>query len=167
MGVISQERTFRVVRFLTVGGTVAVIDFSLVWILHFFLPPLVAVSFAYLAAVACHFTLNKFWVFRCRRSDYGKQLVQYGVNVLVCWLVTISMVKLCLSTFTTNVLIAKACAIPPATLLGFLSLQLVVFRHTAATASYRGHGDRVHTAATADHGVRTSHGATAKHGGGF
>jgi putative flippase GtrA len=119
------------IRFLTVGGTVAVIDFSLVWLLHFFLRPLVAVSIAYLTGVTCHFLLNKFWVFRCRRSDYGKQLVQYGFNVFCCWLVTIAIVRLCLNTFTNNILVAKLCAIPPATLLGFLGLQLMVFRHKA------------------------------------
>ena len=128
MGVISRDRALRVIRFLTVGGTVAAVDFSLVWVLHFFLQPLVAVSIAYLTGVTCHFLLNKFWVFRCRRSDYGKQLAQYGLNVFCCWLVTIAIVRLCLNTFTTNILIAKLCAIPPATLLGFLGLQLMVFR---------------------------------------
>jgi putative flippase GtrA len=131
MGVISQEKVFRVFRFLTVGGTVAVIDFSLVWLLHLFMSPLVAVSIAYVTGVTCHFLLNKFWVFRCQRSDYGKQLAQYGANVFCCWLITIGMVHLCLTTFTTNILVAKLCAIPPATLLGFVSLQLMVFRHTA------------------------------------
>jgi putative flippase GtrA len=131
MGVISQNRALRVIRFLTVGGTVAAIDFSLVWLLHFFLRPLVAVSIAYLTGVTCHFLLNKFWVFRCRRSDYGKQLVQYGLNVFCCWLVTLAIVRLCLNTFTNNILVAKLCAIPPATLLGFLGLQLMVFRRTA------------------------------------
>ena len=129
MGVISRDRALRVIRFLTVGSTVAAIDFSLVWLLHLFLRPLVAVSIAYLAAVMCHFLLNKFWVFRCRRSDYGKQLLQYGLNVFCCWLVTIAIVRFCLNTFTTNILVAKLCAIPPATLLGFLGLQLMVFRH--------------------------------------
>lgn len=117
------------IRFLAVGSTVAAVDFLLVWVLHFFLRPLVAVSIAYLAAVVCHFVLNKFWVFRCRRSDYGKQLVQYGLNVFCCWLVTVVIVRLCLHTFTGNILVAKLCAIPPATVLGFLGLQLMVFRH--------------------------------------
>jgi putative flippase GtrA len=135
MGVISQDRALRVIRFLTVGGTVAAVDFSLVWLLHFFLQPLVAVSIAYLMAVACHFLLNKFWVFRCRRSDHGKQLAQYGVNVFCCWLVMVVVVRLCLATFTTNILVAKLFAIPPATLFNFLYLQLVVFRHAKGDPS--------------------------------
>gem|GEM_PF-587602 len=130
--VINQARALRVIRFLAVGGTVAAVDFSLVWLLHFFLRPLVAVSIAYLTAVVCHFLLNKFWVFRCRRSDYGKQLAQYGLNVFFCWLVTVVIVRLCLNTFTTNILVAKLCAIAPATALGFLGLQLMVFRHRPA-----------------------------------
>jgi len=38
------------------------------------------------------------------------------------------VVTLCLSTFTNNVLIAKLCAIPCATICNFLLMQFVVFR---------------------------------------
>jgi putative flippase GtrA len=115
-------------RFATVGASVAVIDFSCVAMFSGFLPPLVAVSFAYFIGVICHFLLNKFWVFRCRRKDYGKQLIQYGLVILNNWFITIVVVQLSLSTFTSNVLIAKLCAIPCATLCNFILMQMVVFR---------------------------------------
>ena len=115
-------------RFATVGASVAVIDFSCVAMFSRFLPPLVAVSFAYFIGVICHFLLNKFWVFRCRRKDYGKQLIQYGLVILNNWFITIVVVQLSLSTFTSNVLIAKLCAIPCATLCNFILMQMVVFR---------------------------------------
>ena len=115
-------------RFATVGATVALIDFSSVAVLSRVLPPLVAVSIAYFIGVTCHFLLNKFWVFRCRRKDYAKQLRQYGTVTLINWIITVVTVQICLSTFTSNVLIAKACAIPCATLSGFLLMQMVVFR---------------------------------------
>jgi putative flippase GtrA len=115
-------------RFATVGASVALIDFSSVAVLSRLLSPLVAVSIAYFIGVTCHFLLNKFWVFRCRRKDYGKQLIQYGLVVLNNWFITIVVVQLCLSTFTSNVLIAKLCAIPCATLCNFLLMQMVVFR---------------------------------------
>ena len=138
MGMISQEKVFRVFRFLTVGGTVTLLDFSLTWLLHLFLPALVAVSIAYVTAITCHFLLNKFWVFRCQRSDHGKQLLQYGVNVFCAWLVMINIVRFCLATFTTNILVAKAVAVPPVTVFGFLYLQLVVFRHRPPSSRVRG-----------------------------
>ncbi|MFY9985459.1 MAG: GtrA family protein [Chthoniobacterales bacterium] len=125
---LNRERIFRFVRFATVGASVAVIDFSCVAALSRFLQPLIAVSIAYFIGVTCHFLLNKFWVFRCRRKDYAKQLVQYGGVILNNWVITIVVVQLCLSTFTSNVLIAKLCAIPCATMCNFLLMQLVVFR---------------------------------------
>ncbi|MFY9984222.1 MAG: GtrA family protein [Chthoniobacterales bacterium] len=125
---LNRERAFRFVRFATVGASVAVIDFASVAILSRLLPPLVAVSIAYFIGVTCHFLLNKFWVFRCRRKDYGKQLLQYAGVILNNWVITIVVVQVCLSTFTSNVLIAKLCAIPCATMCNFLLMQLVVFR---------------------------------------
>jgi putative flippase GtrA len=125
---LNQERVFRFVRFATVGATVAAIDFGSVAIFSRFLAPLIAVTVAYFIGVTCHFLLNKFWVFRCRRSDYLKQLVQYGAVILNSWIITIIVVHLCLSTFTSNVLIAKLFSIPCATMCNFLLMQFVVFR---------------------------------------
>jgi putative flippase GtrA len=126
--VITQKRFFRFLRFCTVGATVALIDFGLVWLLRGKLPPLVAVSIAYLTGVSCHFLLNKMWVFQCRRSDYIRQLIQYSAVVVASWTTTIAIVHFCLSNFTTNLLVAKLFAIPPATLVGFLLMQFLVFR---------------------------------------
>jgi putative flippase GtrA len=126
--VITQARFLRFLRFCTVGATVAAIDFTLVWLLSSRLPPLAAVSIAYLTAVCCHFLLNKMWVFRCRRSDYVRQLTQYFGVVIASWLTTITIVHFCLSSFTTNVLIAKLFAVPPATAVAFLLMQFFVFR---------------------------------------
>jgi putative flippase GtrA len=132
--VITQERFFRFLRFCTVGVTVAAIDFSLVWLLSGRLPPLVAVSIAYFTAVCCHFLLNKMWVFQCRRNDYIRQLIQYFAVVIASWSTTILIVHLCLSSFTTNVLIAKLYALPPATLVAFVLMQFFVFRKSHYSA---------------------------------
>ena len=131
---ITQERFFRLLRFCTVGAAVAAIDFGLVWLLSGHLPPLIAVSLAYFTAVCCHFLLNKMWVFQCRRSDYIRQLIQYSAVVVASWLTTITIVHLCLSSFTTNVLIAKLFAVPPATLVAFLLMQFLVFRRPNKSA---------------------------------
>jgi putative flippase GtrA len=115
-------------RFVTVGASVAIIDCSGVALFSRFFPPLLSVTFAYFIAVCCHFLLNKFWVFRCRRSDYLKQLFYYGIVILNNWLITVIVVMVCLATFTQNVLIAKLCAIPVATMCNFLLMQTIVFR---------------------------------------
>ncbi len=134
---LDRERVFRFLRFATVGSSVAVIDFGGVAIASRFLPPLLAVTVAYFIAVCCHFLLNKYWVFRCRRNDYAKQLVQYAGVILTNWVITIAVVHFCLSTFTSDVLIAKLCAIPCATLCNFILMQMVVFRsrHPASKES--------------------------------
>jgi putative flippase GtrA len=128
MGLLNREQIFRFLRFATVGASVAVIDFSSVAVLSRLLAPLIAVSVAYFIGVTCHFLLNKFWVFRCQRKDYAKQLIQYGAVILNNWLITLVVVQICLSTFTSNVLIAKLCAIPCATMCNFVLMLLVVFR---------------------------------------
>jgi putative flippase GtrA len=132
--VLNQERIHRLVRFCVVGGTVAVVDFSIVWLLSHFLQPLISVSIAYFVGVTCHFLMNKFWVFQCRRSDYGRQLMQYFTVVLSSWLTTVAIVCLCLSTITHNILVAKLFAVPPATLVAFVLMQLFVFRKSHSHA---------------------------------
>jgi putative flippase GtrA len=133
--VTNSEKIFRFVRFCTVGSTVALIDFSMVFVFSRFLPPLVAVTIAYFIGVTCHFLLNKFWVFRCERSDYVRQLLQYSAVVGSSWLITLGVVHFCLSTFTSNILIAKLCAIPCATLSGFLLMHTFVFRRSRDSAA--------------------------------
>jgi putative flippase GtrA len=125
--VLERERIYRLLRFGTVGGLVAGIDFGSIWTLSHWLAPLISVSIAYLSAVCCHFLLNKLWVFRCNRTDYARQLLQYGVSVLACWLTTLGIVQLSLATITSNVLVAKLIATLPAMFVGFVLLQFFVF----------------------------------------
>ena len=113
-----------------------------------FLPPLVAVTIAYFIGVTCHFLLNKFWVFRCQRSDYVRQLLQYSTVVGSSWLITLGVVHFCLSTFTSNILIAKLCAIPCATLTGFILMQTFVFKRT----HHYSNADSAESAVIADNG---------------
>ena len=112
----------------------AVVDFGSIWLLSHFLQPLVSVSIAYFVGVTCHFLLNKFWVFQCRRSDYVRQLMQYLTVVLSSWLTTVVIVHLCLSTITHNILLAKLFAVPPATLVAFVLMQFFVFRKSHSPA---------------------------------
>jgi putative flippase GtrA len=127
----SRERLFRFARFCAVGGTVAIVDFGSAWMLSRLLIPVVAVSLAYLAAATCHFLLNKHWVFQCRRRDYIRQLTWYGVTSFASWLTTVTVVVAVLPLVSSSILIAKAIAVPPASIVAFAMMQFFVFRFPA------------------------------------
>ena len=118
----------QLIRFCVTGATVFVFDFSMLWLFHFFLPKLVAVSIAYILGVTLHFCLNRWWVFQAGYLHAGGQVARYSLNVAACWLCTVSIVWLVLHALTGNVFIAKAIAIPPTTLLAFLLMRFFVFR---------------------------------------
>jgi putative flippase GtrA len=124
----NQDRILQFIRFCTVGGSVAVIDLTLVWITSHLLPALVAVSIGYITGVTCHFLLNKFWVFRCNSQQYRRQVALYLLQVALCWLMTMLIVSLVLSSTATSVVVARVISIPPMTLFTFCFLRFVVFR---------------------------------------
>lgn len=115
-------------RFCVVGALVAGVDFGALWAFQSFLPKLVAVSLAYFIAVATHYALNKWWVFRAEANVRAAEVVRYVLMVIVCWLCTVGVVWLALRFATSNVFVAKLLAIPPATLLSFVLMRRFVFR---------------------------------------
>jgi putative flippase GtrA len=124
----TQERIMQLVRFCAVGGSVAVIDLSVVWITSHFLPALVAVSLGYIIGVTCHFLLNKFWVFRCNSQQYRRQVALYLLHIALYWLMTMFIVSLVLSLTPASVVIARVISIPPMTLFTFCFLRFVIFK---------------------------------------
>ena len=125
----------RVARFCAVGGFVFVVDFSALWLFYKFLPPIPAVSIAYLVAVSVHFCLNKWWVFKSQDKASGSQIFRYALNVLACWLCTMAVFSLAIHWLTANVYVAKIISVPPTTLLGFVLLKSFVFRKTELKVS--------------------------------
>ena len=115
-------------RFGLVGTLVFGIDFGMLWLFKRLVPPLVAVSIAYLLGVTAHFSLNKWWVFRSQANVRGMEVVRYVLTVCVCWLCTVSVTWLALRFVTSNVFVARYMAIPPASLLSFLLMRGFVFR---------------------------------------
>ena len=110
-------------------------DFGLVWIFVHAMQRLAAVAVAYLLAVALHFGLNRWWVFAAADVPAARQLPQYIVTVVACWLCTVGVAALALATFTDNVFVAKAVAIPCATLLAFVLMRQFVFRRPPASGA--------------------------------
>jgi putative flippase GtrA len=116
------------VKFCVVGALVAALDFGALWLFKQFMPRLLAVSLAYFIGVSTHFCLNKWWVFGARANLHAAELARYILTVLACWLCTMAIVSLALRFITENIFIAKATAIPPTTILGFLLMRFFVFR---------------------------------------
>jgi putative flippase GtrA len=121
---------FRAIRFCIVGGFVFAVDFAAIWAFKQFVPQLAAVSVAYMIAVAVHFCLNKWWVFDAGPRFCGREFARYAITVVACWLVTLLIVAGALKLFTGNVFIAKAIAIPPTTVLGFVLMRWFVFKNS-------------------------------------
>src|SRR6201993_1562454 len=117
----NKERILQFTRFCAVGGSVAVIDLTVVWITSHLLPALAAVSLGYIIGVTCHFLLNKFWVFRSRSQRYGLQLALYLSQVALCWLMTVSIVSFVMACTAFTVVLARFIAMPPTTLFAFCS----------------------------------------------
>ena len=115
-------------RFAITGALVFCLDLFLVWALHRLLPPILVVSIAYLVAVAAHFWLSRAWVFGSQDRQMVPQLGRYVFAVGLCWLSTVLIVAVALHWWTTEVLLAKALAILPVALLGFLLMKWFVFR---------------------------------------
>ena len=122
-------------RFCAVGGSVASIDLTSVWITSHFLPALVAVSFGYIAGATCHFLLNKFWVFRCNGRRHRHQLALYLLHVAIYWFMSMVIVSLVLSTTAASVVVARVISIPPMMLFTFCSLRFVVFSKARVSPS--------------------------------
>ena len=115
-------------KFCAVGLLVAGVDFGALWLFQNYLPRLAAVSLAYFVAVAAHFALNKWWVFRAVANVRAPEVARYVFTVFVCWLCTVGVVWLALRLATSSVFVAKLMAIPPATLLSFVLMRKFVFR---------------------------------------
>jgi putative flippase GtrA len=80
-----------------------------------------------------HFCLNRWWVFAAADAPAARQLPRYVLTVAACWLCTVGVTGLALAFITTNVFVAKAVALPCATLLGFFLMRGFVFRHQRAS----------------------------------
>jgi putative flippase GtrA len=128
----NKERILQLTRFCAAGGSVAVIDLTVVWITSHLLPALAAVSLGYITGVTCHFLLNKFWVFRCNSQRYRRQLALYLLHVAIYWLMTMLIVSLVLSITAVSVVVARVISIPPMMLFTFCFLRFVVFNKVPA-----------------------------------
>jgi len=82
------------VRYVAIGGTTFVIDFSLLVFLHSFMhaPLLVAATISYWSSIAFNFLANRFWTFGATETHIAKHAVAYGVLLGANYLFTIGFI---------------------------------------------------------------------------
>lgn len=121
----------RLFRFGCVGLTAFCIDAFTSWLLLKSMPEIPAVMGGYALASVFHYTFSKGWTFSDKRkSTLAKVLAYAGVN-LTTLVVNSSLSVVFLQAFHGNILLAKACALPPTSLMGFVLLRLFVFKHSS------------------------------------
>jgi len=119
----------RIVAFLVVGGITAAIYYALIGILWGLLGAhyLVAVSVAYVCAVAFHFLANRRVTFDAARDSAGRQLPRYVALAVLNYLVTLLVVGFAVRFAGLHVYVGTTLAILATLLTGYLGMRHWVF----------------------------------------
>jgi putative flippase GtrA len=123
-----RETQVRFVRFLVVGGTAAVVDFTTFGVARPWLPRLATFVLAYACSTATHYLLNRFWALPSGRLDHGRQFAEYIGAALLNLGIRYALFWLCRTQLGFSELISYAIALPPTTIVIFLLLNFRVFR---------------------------------------
>jgi putative flippase GtrA len=124
----SRTHTFRLARFLIVGGTAYVVQWTTMKLFAPWFPENIAFTLSFLCSSATHYTLNRFWALPSARNDSWRQLGEYLATVALSWVINIAMFRICRDALGLGKLWATAIAVPPSTVVVFLLLNFRVFR---------------------------------------
>lgn len=125
---IASKHAPRLVRFLTVGGTAYIVQWTTMKLFVPWFPENVAFTLSFLCSSATHYTLNRFWALPSSRRDSWRQFVEYLGTVALSWVINITIFRLCRDVIGLGKLWATAVAVPPSTIVVFLLLNFRVFR---------------------------------------
>lgn len=116
--------------FAVVGGLTAAIYFGVFWLLNDALHQdyRVAVSVAYFAGVAFHFTVNRNVTFRSQEGRLHSQLAKYAVVAFVNYLVTLAVVQVCVTALNLSPYVGVLAAVAATLVSGYLLFRFWVFR---------------------------------------
>jgi putative flippase GtrA len=109
------------------GAAVAALNFVSLWLFMHVLGPRVSFSLAFLIALAAHFTLSKFWTFRDRSAEWGRQIWQYLVGALISYLIQLAVFQSAMSFLGLRVFGANAVAVLVGAVVGFLLMHSWIF----------------------------------------
>lgn len=123
-----RETQGRFVRFLTVGGTAAGVQFLTLAFFKRWFGPDVAFTLSWVCSTSTHYTLNRFWALPSGRRDTTRQLAEYLLTAGLSYVLNIALFQLCLTVIGLGVMWSAVVAVPPSTVAVFLLLNYRVFR---------------------------------------
>jgi len=126
----AQETQVRFLRYLAVGGSTAVVQFSTLAGLKALLSPVPAFSCAFAIATSFHYACNRFWALKSKRTDTRRQLIEYLCAIAVSYLINVCIFKFAQGILHLGVMWSAVVAVPPATVVVFLLLNFHVFHPT-------------------------------------
>ncbi|MBI5382523.1 MAG: GtrA family protein [Opitutae bacterium] len=125
----SRETQMRFLRFISVGGLAAVVQFlTLAWFKRG-LNPNLAFTLSFICSTATHYTMNRFWALPSERRDSWRQFIEYLGTAGVSYVINLGLFKLCFDVIGLGVMWSAVVALPPSTVVVFLILNYRVFRH--------------------------------------
>lgn len=114
--------------YVTIGGLGVAVDLlSLAALLrvHVLLVPAVTLAFA--ASVAVHFTLNKYYNFRNHDRPIARQAGTYLVVASSVWLLTVLWIEFFVRYFGVSVMVAKVSVLPLNVVIGYFGTRFLAF----------------------------------------
>lgn len=134
--VIKYLTNHQAVRFGVIGGAAFLIDAGGAWVYLHFLPKLAALALAYLGSCVFHYLCSKRWTFGDRTRVTARQIWAYALTNLTTLAMNTVLSAWLLERTGHQLLLSKAIALPPTSVLGFFLLRGFVFaRPPAASAS--------------------------------
>ena len=123
-----RQTQVRFLRFFLVGGCGFLVQIGSLAGLKEHLPARLAFSIAYVLSVATHYSLNRFWALPSRRSDSGRQLLEYLGTIGLSYLISFGCFNLFYAWLHLSVMAATVLSVPPSTLAVFFLLNYRVFK---------------------------------------
>lgn len=107
-----QQSLFLFLRYISIGGFLVSVDlgvFKFLLLKEFSRP--FSATVAYAIAVALQFLLNKYFNFKNFERSAASQIKTYLAVIFCCWLVTISIIEICVRFLNLIPLLGKLVAI--------------------------------------------------------
>jgi putative flippase GtrA len=123
-----RQTQVRFLRFFLVGGCGFLVQLGSLAVLKECLPARLAFSLAYILSVATHYLLNRFWALPSRRSDPGRQFLEYVGTIGLSYLISFGCFNLFYGWCHLSVMWATVWSVPPSTLAVFFLLNYRVFK---------------------------------------
>ncbi len=125
---------YKKIKFLFIGGTTALVNFSLIYLTNGILKlnHNLSISISFFSAMIYHFMMNKMFVFQEKKLSRLKyQIIQYLILSFINYLINLGVVNLLL-LFKINIYIGVAAATIITMLLTYFIMNRLIFNKKAA-----------------------------------